>query len=30
MEKVREFGEANGYEKLTSAFLNTDEYTAGK
>ena len=27
MEKVREFGEANGYEKLTSPFLDADEYT---
>jgi hypothetical protein len=26
-EKVREFGEANGYDKLTSAFLVADEYT---
>jgi hypothetical protein len=27
MEKVKEFGEANGYEKLTTAFLEADEYT---
>jgi hypothetical protein len=27
MDKVREFGEANGFEKLTSAFLEADEYT---
>jgi hypothetical protein len=27
MEKVRDFGEANGYDKLTSAFLESDEYT---
>jgi hypothetical protein len=27
MEKVREFGEAKGYEQLTSAFLDADEYT---
>ena len=27
MEKVREFGEANGLEKLTSGFLDADEYT---
>jgi hypothetical protein len=27
MEKVREFGETNGYDKLTSAFLEADEYT---
>jgi hypothetical protein len=27
MAKVREFGEAKGYEKLTSAFLVADEYT---
>jgi hypothetical protein len=25
--KVREFGETNGFEKLTSAFLTADEYT---
>jgi hypothetical protein len=27
IEKVREFGEANGYEKLTTAFLEADEHT---
>jgi hypothetical protein len=27
VEKVREFGEQNGYEKLTTAFLAADEYT---
>jgi hypothetical protein len=27
VEKVREFGEANGYEKLTTAFLEADEHT---
>lgn len=27
MEKVREFGEAKGFEKLTSKFLDADEYT---
>jgi hypothetical protein len=27
MEKVREFGEANGYAKLTTPFLVADEYT---
>ena len=27
MEKVREFGESNGYEKLTTPFLVADEYT---
>lgn len=27
IEKIREFGEANGFEKLTSAFLEADEYT---
>jgi len=27
IDKVREFGEANGFEKLTSAFLPADEYT---
>jgi hypothetical protein len=27
MEMVRDFGEANGYEKLTIAFLDADEYT---
>lgn len=27
IDKVREFGEANGFEKLTSAFLTADEYT---
>ncbi len=27
MDKVREFGEANGYEKLTTPFLETDEFT---
>jgi hypothetical protein len=27
MDKVREFGEANGYEKLTTPFLEADEYT---
>ena len=27
MDKVRAFGEANGYEKLASAFLEADEYT---
>lgn len=27
IEKVRQFGEANGYENLTSAFLNADEDT---
>lgn len=27
IEKVREFGETNGFEKLTTAFLDADEYT---
>jgi hypothetical protein len=27
MEKIREFGEKNGYDKLTSAFLDADEFT---
>ncbi|MGB6720667.1 MAG: DUF6882 domain-containing protein [Terracidiphilus sp.] len=27
IEKVREFGEENGYEMLTSKFLTSDEYT---
>jgi hypothetical protein len=27
MDKVREFGESNGYEKLTTPFLDADEYT---
>jgi hypothetical protein len=27
MEKVRDFGEANGYDKLTTAFLDADEFT---
>lgn len=27
MEKVREYGEANGLEKLVSGFLDADEYT---
>jgi hypothetical protein len=27
MDTVRDFGEANGYEKLTTAFLAADEYT---
>lgn len=27
IEKVRELGEAQGYEKLTTAFLEADEYT---
>jgi len=27
MDRVREFGEANGYEKLTTPFLAADEYT---
>lgn len=27
IEKIREFGEANGYDKLTTAFLDADEYT---
>lgn len=27
IEKIREFGEANGYDKLTTAFLEADEYT---
>jgi hypothetical protein len=27
MDSVREFGEANGYERLTSAFLEADDYT---
>jgi hypothetical protein len=27
MGKIRAFGEANGYDKLTSAFLEADEYT---
>lgn len=27
VDKVREFGEANGFEKLTSAFLEADDYT---
>jgi hypothetical protein len=27
MEKVREFGEAHGYDKLTTPFLVADEYT---
>jgi hypothetical protein len=26
MERVREFGEANGYERLKSAFLDADDY----
>lgn len=27
MEKVREFGEVNGFERLTSKFLDADEHT---
>jgi hypothetical protein len=27
LDKVRAYGEANGYEKLTSAFLDADEFT---
>ena len=27
LEKVRDYGEANGLEKLTSRFLDADEYT---
>jgi hypothetical protein len=27
MDKIREFGEANGYEKLTTSILDADEYT---
>ncbi len=27
MERVREFGEAHGYDKLATAFLEADEYT---
>ena len=27
MEKVREYGETNRYDKLTSAFLDADEFT---
>lgn len=27
MEKVREFGYTNGYDKITTAFLEADEYT---
>jgi hypothetical protein len=27
MDKVREFGDAQGYDKLTTAFLDADEYT---
>ncbi len=27
MDRVRAFGEANGYERLTSTFLDADEYT---
>jgi hypothetical protein len=27
IEKVREFGQLEGYEKLTSSFLEADEYT---
>ncbi|MGB7987551.1 MAG: DUF6882 domain-containing protein [Terracidiphilus sp.] len=27
MEKVREFGEANSFDKLTSSFLDADEFT---
>jgi hypothetical protein len=27
MEKVREFGETNGYEQLSTRFLTADEYT---
>ncbi|MGA2888246.1 MAG: DUF6882 domain-containing protein [Terracidiphilus sp.] len=27
MEKVHDFGEANGYEKLTTPFLEADKYT---
>jgi hypothetical protein len=27
IDKVREFGEANGFEKLISGFLDADEYT---
>jgi hypothetical protein len=27
IEKIREFGEANGFDKLTTAFLVADEYT---
>jgi hypothetical protein len=27
MEQIRDFGEAKGYDKLTTAFLEADEYT---
>lgn len=27
MDKVREFGEENGYDKLTTPFLESDDYT---
>jgi hypothetical protein len=27
MERVRDFGMANGYDKLTTPFLDADEYT---
>ena len=27
LEKIREYGEANGFDKLTSAFLDADEFT---
>ncbi len=27
MEKVRDFGQTNGFDKLTSAFLDADEFT---
>jgi hypothetical protein len=27
MDTVRQFGEANGYDLLTTAFLDADEYT---
>ena len=27
IEKIKEFGQANGYDKLTSRFLASDEYT---
>ncbi len=30
MEKVRHYGEVNGLEKLTTAFLEADEYTGGE
>ncbi|MGA9672601.1 MAG: DUF6882 domain-containing protein [Terracidiphilus sp.] len=30
IDKVREFGEVNGYEQLTSGFLDANEYTGWK